>query len=235
MLRSSVTNPNSRIRARPADRRRRRSRAARSAQPWKQTQCRRSAVAINQRLHAQAVANQGQRLARLVPDSEWRTCRAGAEPGVDAPLPGSRAETSVSYGERKRWPSAFQLRANFLEVVNAAVEDEPDLAVVGEHGLIAGRAEIQNRQPPVAEGRARPVGNAFGIRTAALQSAGHAAHRVLGVFWIAGCDHPRYSTHSWLPAHPIDGYNRFVVTRLQRTGGVVTRSMATQLLDTVVE
>src|SRR6185369_1357760 len=45
----------------------------------------------------------------------------------------------------------LQLEAQLLEVVDLAVEDDPQRAILAAHGLMAGRGEIDDAQPAVAE------------------------------------------------------------------------------------
>jgi hypothetical protein len=49
----------------------------------------------------------------------------------------------------KRVARLFELRAKLLKIVDAAVENQPDFTVVGEHRLMAGGTEIDNCQTPV--------------------------------------------------------------------------------------
>jgi hypothetical protein len=47
----------------------------------------------------------------------------------------------------------LELSAQFLEVVDLAVEDQDVARIGGDHGLGPGRAEIDDRQPPMADTR----------------------------------------------------------------------------------
>jgi hypothetical protein len=48
-------------------------------------------------------------------------------------------------------PGGNQLRAQFLEVINFAIEGNPDRLVFIAHGLMPGGREIDNRQPAVLQ------------------------------------------------------------------------------------
>src|ERR1051326_4928542 len=46
---------------------------------------------------------------------------------------------------------ANELRAHLMEVVNLAIEGDPDRLVFVAHGLMCGRREINDREPPVLQ------------------------------------------------------------------------------------
>ena len=61
----------------------------------------------------------------------------------------------------------LQLRSQFEEVIDAAVKHYAGLAVIGKHGLMTGRAQIQNGQPPMAKPHPGPSLKTLRIGTAA--------------------------------------------------------------------
>ena len=80
--------------------------------------------------------------------------------------------TSVSELVRKRWPCATSSCADLGEVVDLAVEDDPDRAVLVAERLIAGR-EVDDAQPAVAEADAAVEIVAAGVGTAVRDGVGH--------------------------------------------------------------
>ena len=87
-----------------------------------------------------------------VPDAD----REHAVEAVDArrgPTPRSRGRcTSVSeWSVRKRCPFATSSRPQLPVVVDLAVEDDRDRAVLVAHRLVRGRREVDDREPAVAE------------------------------------------------------------------------------------
>jgi len=55
----------------------------------------------------------------------------------------------VSDSLRKPYPLALQILAQFAEIVDLPVEDDPVAAVRRDHGLVAQGGEIQDTQAPV--------------------------------------------------------------------------------------
>jgi hypothetical protein len=51
----------------------------------------------------------------------------------------------------------FQIGADLVKVVDAAIEYNADFAIGRKHWLRAGRAEVENRQAAVPESNARPL------------------------------------------------------------------------------
>ncbi len=71
----------------------------------------------------------------------------------------------------------FQFFAKLEEIEDAAVEDDADLPVVGNHGLVTSLTEVDDGQPPVGEANLEsvyaPVIGAFAIGAAAAQLGEH--------------------------------------------------------------
>ena len=59
--------------------------------------------------------------------------------------------TSVSLRERNRWPRAISSSRSAREVVDLAVEDELNRAVLVRHRLVGAGAEVDDLQPPETE------------------------------------------------------------------------------------
>ena len=81
--------------------------------------------------------------------------------------------TSVSLRVRNTWPSALEFRDQLLEVVDLAVEDDDDGAVLVVQRLLAGR-EVDDRQAAVAEADARREVQAALVRAAVVLALVHA-------------------------------------------------------------
>ena len=81
--------------------------------------------------------------------------------------------TSVSLRVRNTWPSAVELGDQFLEVVDLAVEDDGDGAVLVEQRLLAG-GHVDDRQPPMAEADARRDVQTALVRAAVVLALVHA-------------------------------------------------------------
>ena len=90
--------------------------------------------------------------------------------------------------------STLEVRAQLPEVVDGAVEDHAHTMIGGEHGLAAGRAEIEDGQPAVAQHRVSPGLDSFSIRTSTSEGTRHradgASHRR-----VVESDHPCNPTH----------------------------------------
>ena len=111
---------------------------------------------VVERLDAEPVAREQQALAPLVPDPEGedaaQVIHAGVAPflvGVEDHLRVGRRAEGVALG--------FELLAQLAEVVDLAVEAEPDAAVLVLHRLRALLGEIDDREAPVPE-RDAPLG-----------------------------------------------------------------------------
>ena len=83
--------------------------------------------------------------------------------------------TSVSLCDRKRWPRATSPLAQLLEVVDLAVEDDLDGAVLVRHRLAGVRRQIDDPQPAEPEAAAPPgeTIDADAVRTAMHEPIAH--------------------------------------------------------------
>ena len=108
---------------------------------------------VEHRLDAQPVAGEEQRLLVAVPERE-REHAAEARHALLAPgLPGVDDHLGVAAGAEDV-AQRLQLGHQLLEVVDLAVEDDADAAVLVEQRLLAG-GDVDDRQPAMAEADAR--------------------------------------------------------------------------------
>src|SRR5207302_1827050 len=108
---------------------------------------------VIKRLHAEPVAGEEQRLAVAVPQRKGEHA-AEALHAVFAPLlPGVNDDLGVAL-RKKHVTRARELGDQLLVVVDLAVEDDDDAAVLVEKRLLPGR-EIDDREPPVPEAQPR--------------------------------------------------------------------------------
>ena len=104
---------------------------------------------VVERLLADSVAGHPERLATLVPQGEDEHA-AEALDGFLAPLfPGVHDHFGVGPGP-EAMALGLQLGDQRLEVVDLAVERDPDRAVLVREGLLA-RRQVDDREPPMAE------------------------------------------------------------------------------------
>jgi hypothetical protein len=87
-----------------------------------------------------------------------------------------------------------------VKIVNASIEDEADLTIFGQHGLMACRAEIQNRQPSMTQQSIGPAFDPFRVRTATSQRGDHRPQRLLTRFACSCCDKTGNATHMLIVA-----------------------------------
>ncbi len=81
---------------------------------------------------------------------------------------------SVSVAERNDVALGLELAAQLGVVVDLAVEGDPDRAVLVGHGLAALRAEVDDRQPGLAQADRTVRPDAAAVRPAVAQGAVHA-------------------------------------------------------------
>ena len=154
------------------------------------------ALAKHQRLDAQPVARERQHAPRIIPHGESEHAAKAADQSVDSPLPVAVQEYLGIAIRPEPIAATLEFAAQFQEIVNATVEDNADLAVVGEHRLTPRLAQIQNRQAAVAQAGAVPVLQAFRIGAAPRQCPNHSSDSRLRCPGAQRCRIPRDSTHS---------------------------------------
>ncbi len=143
---------------------------------------------VDQRLDAETVADQREGLRGIVPDAEGEHAAEAGDESVDAPLLITAQEDfGVAMGAESV-AAFFEFLAEFEEIIDAAVENQADFAVVGEHGLVAGGAEVDDGEAAVAEIGSGPVGGAFGIGSAMAEGVDHGADGGLVRGRVAGTD-----------------------------------------------
>ena len=151
--------------------------------------------AVVQRLDAEAVARQEQRLA--VPDGE----REHAVQALDAGFAPFQKRPQDDFGVAvgvKNMAARDQLDAQFRVVVDGAVEHQRDAAGGVEHRLPRVLRQIDDRQPPVPQPH-RPIGVlALGIGPAPRQLGQHAIHRRRVGRLVVEPEFTCYAAHSLL-------------------------------------
>src|SRR5512135_1428406 len=104
---------------------------------------------VVERLHAEPVASEEQRLPITVPQREREHAAEALDAGFAPLLPGVDDHLGVAL-RMKAVPTARELRNELLVVVDLAVEHDDHAAVLVEQRLLAS-GKIDDRQPPMAE------------------------------------------------------------------------------------
>ena len=132
--------------------------------------------AVVERLDAQSIADEQQAAVRLVPERE-REHAAESIDGRVAPLLVCVHDDFGVCVRAEAMAARHEIRAHVGEVVDLAVEDHPDRAVLVGDRLVAGR-EVDDAQAAEAEADARPRVEAVGIGAAVRDDRGHRRQRV---------------------------------------------------------
>ena len=111
------------------------------------------------------------RRAPLIGDREREHAVEALDAGVAVLLVGVDDGFGVGLGA-ERWPRASQVAAQLAVVVDLAVEDDPDRAVLVGHRLLAAGA-VDDGQAPVAERHPRRVKVAAAVGAAMVEPVGH--------------------------------------------------------------
>src|SRR6266508_2649874 len=134
-------------------------------------------LGVVERLDPEAVAREQKLTAAYVPDGE-------AEHAAK-PLDAARAEVFVEmddgFGVAVRAEDvtvALEVAAQFAVVVDLAVEDDPDGAILVRDGLVAA-IQVDDAEAPHADGDAVPDVHALIVGTAMHHCAAHVANLVL--------------------------------------------------------
>src|SRR5690349_10863765 len=135
---------------------------------------------IHQRLHAEPVADQKELLRRIVPNGEGKHAPQPGYKLIHAPIPVAvyqhfRIGVAAEYVTR-----AFELGAKLVEIVDGPVEYDARFTAGRQHRLAAGIAEVEDRQTPMAQNRRAPMLDAFSVRTAPRERAGHQSDLLCG-------------------------------------------------------
>jgi hypothetical protein len=132
---------------------------------------------IKERLLAEPVAGEHEPLPLRVPDRE----REHAIQRLGAPLPELLVKMDQDLGVAARLeavPLRLERAAQLLVVVDLAVEDDLDRAVLVPHRLGAQRRQVDDRQPTVAERALLVFVKTLSVRPAVGDRRGHRAdHR----------------------------------------------------------
>ena len=131
-------------------------------------------VGVIQRLDAERIAGEEQRTLQLVPDAESEHAAQVAH-HVGAVLE-IKAQQHLRVARRaEAVPALLQLSTQLAEVIDLAVEDDPQPAVGRGHRLRAGLTQVDDREPAMRE-PGTPVGRdpqPFAVRPAALHRLAH--------------------------------------------------------------
>ena len=123
-----------------------------------------------QRLDAHAIARQHQALLRLAPDGQ-RKHAAHAAKAVGVPFQkGVQHDFRVAVAGETMAP-LLQLAAQLAMVINFAVVNQGEIAIVAVHRLLAGD-EIDDGEPHRAEGDVISLENALLVGSAMNQAGG---------------------------------------------------------------
>ena len=143
---------------------------------------------VEERLDAEPVARQRQRLLKPVPHGEGEHAVEVRERALDAPLgEGFEHDLRVRVGAEDAAPP-FEHGAQLAVVVNLPVEGDAEAAVGREHRLVPRAARVDDRQPPVPQTRLPPLfingrrtPHALVVVPAVLDGLQHRADAALGV------------------------------------------------------
>jgi len=98
------------------------------------------ALAIEERLHAETIANETEPARGIIPNSEGKHATQARYQFVDAPGAIALYQYFGVGAGVEPVAVAFQLGAQLEKIVNSAIEHHTDGAIRGEHGLAAGVA-----------------------------------------------------------------------------------------------
>ena len=126
---------------------------------------------IEERLLAQAIARQQQLAPALIVDGE-REHPLQAPDGVGSPLFVGVNDRLGVRGGPEAMAARLELLPELAVVVDLAVEDDPDAAVLVLHRLMAAGA-VDDGQPAVTERRVRIGKHAAAVRAAVPEAVGH--------------------------------------------------------------
>ena len=134
-------------------------------------------LAVVQRLLAEPVAHQSERLARPMIDREGEHADEAVE-RPDAPFP-KRVQHDLGIGLRAEAAAALdQLAAQLAIVVDLTVVDDPPVALGVRHRHAAGRAQIDDAQPIGTEAGLTQAGHALLVGAAMALQGAHLADGV---------------------------------------------------------
>src|SRR6185369_17401372 len=149
-----------------------------------------------ERLDAEAIACQKQPALPLVPERK-REHPAQVFDGVRTEL---LVEMDDRFGVTRRTEhvsAAREPRPQLAVVVDLAVEHDPDGAVLVRHGLVS-VLEIDDAQPPHAEGDAVAEMDAFVIRSTVRHRAAHGADLAVGHRTATRPEDSCNPAHEWI-------------------------------------
>ncbi len=128
---------------------------------------------VQQRFYAEPIAHEIQRFRSVVPQCECEHAAQARDERVDT-------ECSVPVHEHfsvglahECEATRFEFGAQFMEVVDGAVENHRNLPVGRKHRLPAGFAQVEDGQPAVRQHGAFPDLNTFVVRTTPREGGAH--------------------------------------------------------------
>ena len=130
---------------------------------------RRAIMRIEEGFLARAVARRAQDAPAAVPDGERELPVRAAHRFVKSPCPDALQQHLSIRPPSPVAPHA-ERRAQAREVVDLAVERDDVCPVLAHHGLVPGRREVEDREPPRAETDALVQPDATVVRPAILQT-----------------------------------------------------------------
>jgi hypothetical protein len=151
------------------------------------------AVVVEERLLPRPVAREEEAPPPRVPQREREHPVEGRDSLVPALLVEVQDDLAVAPASEAM--AALELLAQLTEVVDLAVEDEPERAVLVRHRLPRGFAQVDDREAAVAEGDRGFDVEPLGIGPAVGHRARHGRHRIRRCLDVA----PEEPTD---PAHP---------------------------------
>ena len=133
-------------------------------------------VVVEERLLARAVAREQQAALARVPQREGEHAVELRDGSIALLLVEVQDHLAVALALEA--VAALEAAPQLAEVVDLAVEDEPQRAVLVRHRLARGVGEVDDREPPMAEpDRAFEV-NALAVRPAVRERPGHGAYHL---------------------------------------------------------
>ena len=135
-------------------------------------------VVVDERLLAQPVTSYEERARPTVPEREREHAAQEAQRIGPVRLVEVQDRLGVAVGS-ERVATAFQLPPQRLEVVDLAVEHEPQRAVLVAHRLRGPRREVDDAEPPHPEPDRAVDPDALVVRPAMAKGRGHAAKQIL--------------------------------------------------------
>ena len=131
---------------------------------------------IYQGFDPQAIANEVERAIRVVPQPKREHPSQTGDQTLDSPPTVSMQQHFGVGATTELRAVGGQLRSQSAEVVDRAIEDEPQGSVGRHHRLPPRVAEVEDGEPPVTEHDPRPTLDTLAIRPSPGQRVSHVLH-----------------------------------------------------------